>query len=77
MYGSRLINYAFRRGDLTIHPRCKNLIHSFQHFKGSEEDLKHNLDAARYAMSSILSDKKGYFRLRFDSTGEITNYGRR
>ena len=76
MYGSRLINYAFRRADLTIHPRCKNLIHSFQHFKGSEEDLKHNLDAARYAISSILMERKGYFRLRFDSSGEITNYGR-
>lgn len=76
MYGSRLINYAFRRADLTIHPRCKNLIHSFQHFKGSEEDLKHNLDAARYAISSILMDRKGYFRLRFDSSGEMTNHGR-
>ncbi len=76
MYGSRLINYAFRRGDLTIHPRCKNLIHSFRHFKGQEEDLKHTLDAARYAISSILSNKKGYFRLRFDSTGESLSHAR-
>lgn len=75
MYGSRLINYAFRRGDLTIHPRCKTLLHSFQHFKGNEEDLKHPLDAARYAISSILGNKKGYSRFRFVQ-GEISNYGR-
>ena len=76
MYGSRLVNYAFRRGDLTIHPRCKTLIHSFQHFKGSEEDLKHTLDATRYVISEIVSNKKGYFRLRFDTAGEITRHGR-
>lgn len=76
MYGSRLINYAFRRGDLTIHPRCKTLLHSFQHFKGSEEDLKHPLDAARYAISAILGNKKGYSRFRFVQ-GEISNYGRK
>ena len=76
MYGSRLINYALRRGDLTIHPRCKSLIHSFQHFKGSEDDLKHSLDGARYAISEILSNTKGYFRLRFDPSGELTAYAR-
>jgi hypothetical protein len=75
MYGSRLINYAFRRGDLTVHPRCKTLIHSFQHFKGTEEDLKHPLDAARYVISAILANKKGYFRLRFTG-GEITQHAR-
>jgi len=73
MFGSRLMNYALRRGDLTIHPRCKKLIHSFQHFKGKEEDLKHTLDAARYIVSSILSDKKGYFKLRFGPAGEMTS----
>lgn len=76
MYGSRLINYAFRRGDLIINPRCKTLIHSLQHFKGSEEELKHPIDAARYAISSILSNQKGYFRLRFDPSGEITRNAR-
>jgi len=75
MYGSRLINYALRRGDLTLHPRCKTLIHSFQHFKGHEEDLKHPLDAARYVISAILANKKGYFRLRFTG-GEITQHAR-
>lgn len=76
MYGSRLINYCFRRGDLTVHPRCKTLIHSLQHFKGHEEDLKHPLDAMRYASSYILSNKKGYFRLRFDTHGEMTTNAR-
>ena len=67
MYGSRLINYAFRRKDLYIHPRCKRLIHSFQHFKKDEEDLKHVLDATRFVITNILSNTKGYFRLRFES----------
>ena len=74
MYGSRLINYAFRRNDLLINPRCKTLIHSFQHFKGNEEELKHPIDAARYAISDILASKKGYFKLRFENQrGNIRN----
>lgn len=69
MYGSRLINYAFRRGDLTIHPRCKSLIYSLQHWKGKDDELKHPLDALRYATTSILGTQKGYFRLRFKTVG--------
>jgi hypothetical protein len=79
MYGCRLLNYAFRRGDLTIHPRCKALIHSLRHWKGVDDDLKHHIDAVRYITSAILSHKKGYYRLRFDAPppSEALRYAQR
>jgi len=74
MHGNRLINYAFRRGDLTVHPRARSLIHSLRHWKGANDDLKHTLDAARYIISEILSHKKGYYRLRFGIEADMGKF---
>ena len=60
------MNYAFKRGDLTVHPRAKGAINSFKYWQGADDDLKHRLDATRYILSSVLSYRKGYYRLRFE-----------
>jgi len=65
-WGCRLMNYAFKRGDLTVHPRAKGVINSFKYWQGADDDLKHRLDATRYILSSVLSYRKGYYRLRFE-----------
>ena len=64
-WGCRLINYAFRRGDLTIHPRATDLINSFRYWQGADDDLKHAIDATRYILSAVLSYRRGYYKLRF------------
>jgi hypothetical protein len=66
-FGCRLINYAFRKGDLTIHPRASGLIDSFKYWEGSDtDDLKHALDATRYILTTVLSYRPAYYRLRLE-----------
>lgn len=57
-YGERLLNNALLRGTLLVHDRCSTLIKSLRHYTG-EEDLKHPLDALRYLIVPVLSDRTG------------------
>ena len=50
-HGLGMINAAFAEGRAWVDPSCKNLIQSFQKFKGDSRDPhKDVLDAARYAV---------------------------
>lgn len=69
-WGLRCINFAGRRGDLTIHKRCVHLGKSLRHWKGGKngEDgkLVHIVDALRYFVTSAVGHMSTYARLRFD-----------
>lgn len=53
-FGHKLLNAGFLRNQVHVHPCCKTLIHSLQHFNGANEDLKHAVDAARYILYPVL-----------------------
>ena len=65
-WGCRVLNYALKRGDLVIHPRCKNLIRSLRHWEGADDKYKHAIDALRYIITAALSGSKGYYKLRIE-----------
>jgi len=44
--------------------RCTALVHSLQHYTGTEQDLKHPIDATRYGLSDILLTPPGSDSLR-------------
>lgn len=55
LYGSRLLNYAFKNGKLHIHPRCRNLIQALKTWDGSTTDrAKDPIDALRYIAVPLL-----------------------
>ena len=57
-WGHRVVNGAFRRRELFIHPRCEAVCRTLRHWKGGKtgEDgaLSHAADALRYGVLSIL-----------------------
>ena len=63
-WGNRIINYAFKRGDLTINPSCEYLNHALSHWQGKHDDLSHGLDAMRYIVHKILAHDESYYFLR-------------
>jgi hypothetical protein len=69
-WGLRCINYASRRGDLSVHPRCHKILESLRHWKGTTngEDgkLSHAADALRYALITVLARAPAYARLRLE-----------
>ena len=54
----RRMNAAFKERRLLIHSRCKILMQSFRRYRGdgspADKKLKHSLDAARYALQTVL-----------------------
>jgi hypothetical protein len=69
-WGHRCINYAARRGDVIIHPRCHRLGQSLRHWQGSKRgpdgDLSHMVDAFRYALVTAIGSDHNYAQLRFE-----------
>jgi phage terminase large subunit-like protein len=64
IYTSRLLHAAMVKGDLKVHPRCKNLVNGFRHWRGpggdsANRELTHALDAARYIGRSFLDTRSG------------------
>lgn len=58
-YGERLLNIAFAADELHIHERCRRLVRSLWHYTGpKDDDLKHPIDALRYGVQPILTDKR-------------------
>jgi phage terminase large subunit-like protein len=65
-WGNRILNYGFKRGDITINPRCEYLIKAFSHHTGKNAcDLKHGVDATRYIIHRLLAYGHNYHKLRF------------
>lgn len=68
-WGHRVVNGAFRRRELFVHPRCEAVTRTLRHWKGGKtgEDgaLSHAADALRYGVLSILADRPFYAGLRF------------
>ena len=69
-WGLRIINYALRRGELTIHPRCKRIIETLTHWKGTKKgqdgEYSHAADALRYLLMKILQNTATYSKLRWE-----------
>jgi hypothetical protein len=67
-WGQRCINYALRRGDLTVRPRCHHGIQSLAAWKGARRgldgELSHWPDALRYIMLAIIGQMPTYKKLR-------------
>lgn len=53
--GVRMLHVAMQRGHFQVHPRCQSTIKSLRHWQGKDDDLKHILDALRYASVPILT----------------------
>jgi len=68
-WGWRCVNYAGRRGDLRVNPRCLNIAAGVRHWKGGRKgadgDLSHTLDALRYILVTAIGHHKHYAKLRF------------
>lgn len=68
-WGHRTINSALSRRELFIDPRCKALLKSLRHWRGSSKgvdgDLSHAADAMRYGVLAILGERPYYAGLRF------------
>ena len=62
--GERAMNSLLREGRLFVTARCSALVHSLQHYTGTEQDLKHPIDATRYGLSDILLTPPGSDSLR-------------
>lgn len=69
-WGLRIINYALRRGELTVHPRCKKTIEMLTHWKGGKKgedgEFSHAADALRYLMMRIYQHTPAYSKLRWE-----------
>lgn len=66
--GEKAMNSLIREGKLFTTARTTSLNASLQHYTGSEQDLKHPIDAVRYGLSDLLltppgSDPKAGTRL--------------
>ncbi len=46
--GVRILNSAMLRHDLTVHPRCKQLIEDLKMWDGADDEHKHGIDSLRY-----------------------------
>ena len=57
------MNSLLREGQLFVTLRCTSLIHSLQHYTGSEQDLKHPIDSVRYGLSDVLLSPPGSDKL--------------
>ena len=70
--GQRLINFASRRGDLLVHPRCRHTLDMLRHWDGKRTpgsemgELAHAADCLRYGLTSSLGRVEVYARLRLD-----------
>ena len=64
-WGNRILNYGFKRRDITVNPRCEYLIRAFSHHEGKDDDLKHGIDAARYICHRLLAYGNAYHKLKF------------
>jgi hypothetical protein len=66
-YSVRFLTRGFAREQIKIMPRCKRLINSLKHWDGSKktENVKHFIDALRYAVTPILENfsEQGYSQL--------------
>lgn len=58
-YGERLVNNALLRGTLHVHSRCANLVRCMRHYSPGDESMKHAIDALRYLVTPILSERTG------------------
>jgi hypothetical protein len=69
-WGLRVLNYAGRRGDLQISPRCRMLVAAVRHWKGGKTgkdgEFSHVVDALRYGVVGIIGASPRYAKLRFD-----------
>ena len=69
-WGLRIINYALRRGELSIHPRCRSVIECLTHWqgtkKGEDGEFSHAADALRYLMMKLLQNTPAYHKLRWE-----------
>jgi hypothetical protein len=52
--GERALNSEIREGRVFVGTRCTRLIASLRHYTGTEQDLKHPIDALRYGLSDLL-----------------------
>ena len=71
-WGQRLINFASRRGDLLVHPRCRYVLDMLRHWNGVRTpgtdmgELAHAADCLRYGLTAALGRVEVYARLRLD-----------
>ena len=63
-WGHRVVNGAFKRRELFVHPRCESTLRTLRHWKGGKTgedgDLSHAADALRYGVLGILGDRPFY-----------------
>ena len=52
---ARILSSACIEGRLYVHQDCQRLIHTFRHWMGANNDLKHPFDAAGYILEHYLS----------------------
>lgn len=52
--GEAAIGHAMSEGRWRVHESCKLAIESYRTYTGREEDLKHRVDGARYAVGDLL-----------------------
>lgn len=54
--GARILHAAMlRKGDFTIHPRCKALIDDLRHWTGDDDEHKHGIDSLRYGAVELVT----------------------
>jgi len=69
-WGQRMVNYASRRGHLTVHPRCRRILQMMRHWNGKRTlgsemgEMAHAADMVRYGITASLGKVPVYARLR-------------
>ena len=69
-WGQRVVNFASRRGDLLVHPRCRHTLAMLRHWSGKRTagtemgEMAHAADMLRYGLTASLGRIETYARLR-------------
>jgi hypothetical protein len=59
-YGTRLVNYALHRGDLSVLDDCRRTAGALWHHREDGDDHTHAVDAIRYGVVALLSRRAEY-----------------